>query len=245
MHYYNFNIGDYKAHTEHLELMEDLAFRRMLDWCYLHEKALPKNIDEIAKLIRMRTHNDCIEYVLQSFFERTKDGYINARISHEVKKYQEKSEKAKKSAKARWDKKANKNNEVTDANALQADSEGNAKHKTLNTKHKTIDIYNPNGHVVDKPTTPPYEKIKDLYNSIFTELPACKSLNDKRKSSIRSIWRSELKTVEDWTRYFQYVKANCSWVLKPKQGASQNSLDWFLRPKNLTAVREGSYDDRN
>ena len=72
MHYYKFNISDYKAHTEHLELLEDLAFRRMLDWMYLHEKPLPKNIDEIARFIRMRTHNDCIAYVLQEFFIKTK-----------------------------------------------------------------------------------------------------------------------------------------------------------------------------
>lgn len=96
-----------------------------------------------------------------------------------------------------------------------------------------------------KPSTPPYEIIKDLYNSSFPELPECKSLNDKRKSSIRSIWRADLKTVEDWQKYFSYVRANCTWVLKPKKGSAQNSIDWFLRSKNITATREGSYDDRD
>ena len=138
MHYYQFNIGDYKSHTEHLEPMEDLAFRRMMDWCYLHEKPLPLDIKEIERLIRMRTHSESITYVLKTYFERTADGYANYRIMHEIEKYQEKSNKAKKSAQARWNKKPNKQADLSDANALRSESEGNAKHKTLNTKQETI-----------------------------------------------------------------------------------------------------------
>jgi hypothetical protein len=36
MHFYQFHIGDYKSHTHHLSLIEDLAFR-LLDHYYLHE----------------------------------------------------------------------------------------------------------------------------------------------------------------------------------------------------------------
>ena len=126
MNYYSFHIGDYKSHTEHLEPLEDLAFRRMIDWCYLHEKPLPIDIDEIARLIRMRSHNDCIAYVLQEFFVRNADGYINKRISREISKYQEKSHKAKKSAEARWKNKASKNKGSSDANAYQTQCESNA-----------------------------------------------------------------------------------------------------------------------
>ena len=98
--------------------------------------------------------------------------------------------------------------------------------------------------VADKPTTPPYESIRDLYNSTFPMLPACKSLNDDRKSKIRGIWRTELKTINDWSDYFHYVKANCTWVLSPKRKGAQNSIDWFIKSRNLTSTREGSYDDR-
>lgn len=138
MHYYQFNIGDYKAHTEHLELMEDLAFRRMMDWCYLHEKPLPLNVDEIAKLIRMRTHTESIAYVLETYFERIATGYVNTRITKEVAKYQEKSEKAKKSAQARWKNKSNENNNKANANALQAQSEGYANHKPITINQEPV-----------------------------------------------------------------------------------------------------------
>ena len=37
MNYFPFNVGDYSVHTAHLEPMEDLAYRRLLDQYYLRE----------------------------------------------------------------------------------------------------------------------------------------------------------------------------------------------------------------
>ena len=139
MYYYQFNIGDYISHTNHLDLLEDLAYRRMMDWCYLNESPLPDDIEEIAKRIRMRTHCESIAFVLSEFFVPTKNGYEQKRITEEVKKYKSKSLSAKKSAESRWDKKRlSESKPCDDANALRTDSEGNAKHKTINNKHKTI-----------------------------------------------------------------------------------------------------------
>tara|TARA_R110000868_G_scaffold384765_1_gene652360 strand:- start:395 stop:1093 length:699 start_codon:yes stop_codon:yes gene_type:complete len=132
MHYYQFNIGDYKSHTEHLSEMEDLTYRRLLDWYYLHESPIPLDINEVSRQIRMRSHCDCIASVLNEYFENTKDGWVHHRANFEISKAGDKSQKASKSAKARWDK-------TKDANALQTQSEGNATHntKTHNTKHNT------------------------------------------------------------------------------------------------------------
>jgi uncharacterized protein YdaU (DUF1376 family) len=138
MHYYQFNIGDYHSHTNHLDPLEDLAYRRMLDWCYLNEINLPDDVDEIARLIRMRPHTGCIAVVLRDFFTLTDEGYAQVRIQLEVSAYREKSAKAKKSAEARWNKKPAKTKGLGDANALRAQSEGNAKHKPLTTNHKPL-----------------------------------------------------------------------------------------------------------
>jgi len=125
MHYYQFNIGDYQSHTAHLTDLEDLAYRRMLDWCYLHEKPLPIDPEEIARLVRMQTHSDCIAVVLREYFKKTKEGWISSRVLLEMDRVGEKSSKARASAKARWD-----------ANAKRTQSEGNATQDTL---HKTQD----------------------------------------------------------------------------------------------------------
>lgn len=184
MHYYQFNIGDYKSHTEHLEPMEDLAFRRMMDWCYLHEKPLPLDIKEIERLIRMRTHSDSIAYVLQTYFDRTADGYANSRIMHEIDKYQEKSDKAKKSAQARWNKKASKQADLPDANALRPECEGNAKHKTLNTKQEPLNNITPTKQVLWS------EYDLELAKWFFSLI---KNLNPNAKEPILEKWADEFR----------------------------------------------------
>lgn len=133
MHYYQFNIGDYKSHTEHLSEMEDLTYRRLLDWYYLHETPIPLDELEVARQIRMRSHSDCIAVVLREYFERTPDGWIHHRANKELAKAGDKSQKASESAKVRWSKQK-------DANALPTQSEGNATHNTehitQNTEHR-------------------------------------------------------------------------------------------------------------
>lgn len=133
MHYYQFNIGDYKSHTEHLSDLEDLAYRRMLDWYYLHETPLPLETSEIARLIRMRTHTDCIAVVLQEFFIRTENGWTSHRADQEIARAGEKSTKASESAKARW-------NKHKDADAIRTHSESNTTQDTIpntqDTEHK-------------------------------------------------------------------------------------------------------------
>jgi uncharacterized protein YdaU (DUF1376 family) len=132
MHYYQFNIGDYHSHTLHLSEIEDLTYRRLLDWYYLHESPIPNDLNEVARQIRMRSHSDCITTVLLEYFEPTEDGWIHHRADKEIEKVGDKSQKASASAKARW-------NKSKDANALPTQSEGNATHNTLpitqDTKH--------------------------------------------------------------------------------------------------------------
>jgi uncharacterized protein YdaU (DUF1376 family) len=134
MHYYQFNIGDYQSHTSHLTEIEDLAYRRMLDWCYLHEKALPVDPGDVARLVRMRSHSESIASVLREYFECREEGWIHLRVIQEILKVGIKSEKASESAKARWGK-------AKDANALQPQSDGYATQDPLpitrDTKPKT------------------------------------------------------------------------------------------------------------
>jgi len=131
MHYFQFNIGDYQSHTAHLSDIEDLAYRRLLDWYYLHESPIPLDLNEVSRQIRMRPHSDCIASVLNEYFSHTSDGWIHHRANKEIAKVGEKSEKASESAKARW-------NKVKDANALPTQSDSNATHNTLPITHNTV-----------------------------------------------------------------------------------------------------------
>lgn len=145
VHYYQFNIGDYKSHTEHLSEMEDLAYRRLLDWYYLHESPIPLDLAETTRQIRMRSHSDCIATVLREFFEETENGWVHHRANRELEKAGEKSSKASESAKKRWAK---------DANAMRTHTEGNATHNTIPTTQDTRHNSVPNGTGAKAPLTP-------------------------------------------------------------------------------------------
>lgn len=84
MNYYPFHLGDYAAHTAHLEPLEDLAYRRMLDAYYMREGALPADPTEIARLIRMRQHQSEVESVLCEFFVKSDDGWHSKRADQEL-----------------------------------------------------------------------------------------------------------------------------------------------------------------
>jgi len=100
MHYYQFNIGDYDSHTKHLDLFEDLAYRRLLDLYYLHERPLNASLASVARQINMREYEEKIKIVLEEFFELTPDGWINARADREINHFRSKIEQASRAGKA-------------------------------------------------------------------------------------------------------------------------------------------------
>lgn len=110
MFYYQFNIGDYKSHASHLTLMEDLAYRRLLDLYYLSEKPLPNSIESVARKIGMSDYIGDVEMVLLEFFEcidpedREDSGWINKRADKEISVYKGFSDAGKRGAANRWSK---------------------------------------------------------------------------------------------------------------------------------------------
>jgi uncharacterized protein YdaU (DUF1376 family) len=119
LNFYDFHIGDYASRTGHLEPMEDLAYRRMLDLYYVRELPLPENLDEVAKLIRLREHADLIRSVLGEFFHLTDRGWEHDKCEEVIAAAEEKRSKAQASAVQRWHSGRN-------ANALPTQMDGNA-----------------------------------------------------------------------------------------------------------------------
>jgi uncharacterized protein YdaU (DUF1376 family) len=100
VNYYPFNVGDYASHTAHLDLLEDLAYRRMLDLYYRTEQPLPREVEQIARLIRMKGHEEAISQILGEFFDDCSDGWSHTRCDEEIARMQDKQAKAKASAAA-------------------------------------------------------------------------------------------------------------------------------------------------
>ena len=90
MNYYPFHIGDYAAHTRHLSLMEDLAYRRLLDLYYTRESALPADVTKVARLVGMREQAGEVESVLNEFFIPSDFGWGHSRADAEIDAMQSK-----------------------------------------------------------------------------------------------------------------------------------------------------------
>ena len=107
MHYYQFNIGDYASHTRHLNPIEDIAYRRLLDAYYLQERPLNAGIAAVARQINMREYEAEVKLVLEEFFLLTDDGWVNQRADKEIKHYKAKVEQASRAGKASAERRSN------------------------------------------------------------------------------------------------------------------------------------------
>ena len=80
--------------------MEDLAYRRLLDFYFLHEQPIKHR--DIARQIGMREHEEDVMTVLNEFFISTEDGFVSPRADKEIKQYKEFAEAGKRGAAKRW-----------------------------------------------------------------------------------------------------------------------------------------------
>ena len=129
MHFYSFNIGDYISHTKHLSNMEDLAYRRLLDLYYLHERTLNEDVSIVARKINMRDNVPEVKVVLEEFFIlEVGKGWTNPRADEEIEKYQSKVQSAIRAGKA---------SALARSNARSTTVQPNNKQETLNNKQET------------------------------------------------------------------------------------------------------------
>jgi uncharacterized protein YdaU (DUF1376 family) len=91
MHYFQFNIADYRSATVHLSNEEDLAYRRLLDMYYDMETKIPLDTQWVARRIRMDA--EVIKCVLVDMFEQHEDGWFHARCQETIEHYHAMAEK--------------------------------------------------------------------------------------------------------------------------------------------------------
>lgn len=128
MNYYEHHINDYAQATQHLTFAEDAAFSRMLRKYYAEEKPLPADIRAVQRLVCARTdeEREAVEVVLGEFFVLESDGWHNKRADEELARFAAKSEKARRSAKTRWNANASPNDATASKDNANA-SDGDAK----------------------------------------------------------------------------------------------------------------------
>jgi len=254
MHYFSFHIGDYKSHTHHLTLMEDLAYRRLLDFYYLHENPIKQR--DIARQIGMREHEQDVLTILNEFFQSTEQGFINPRADKEIEAYKKMSEAGKRGADKRWQKGGDS---PPIAPPSPPYSPPNSNHEPIPINHEPDKyICPPDGEPEAKDGLPvcQHQAVMDLYHQHLPTLRRVEVWNATRQSYLRQRWRevaidigqrrpaTQEAILEWWSGFFQHI--NTSKFLTGKVNSKDGraflaDLEWIIKPSNFAKIIEGKY----
>lgn len=132
MHYYTFNIGDYRKDTGHLTTLEHGIYRQLLDWYYLNEKPIPKETQTVIRRLRLESESDIksLQNVLDDFFVLQDDGYHQTHCDAEIDRYQGK--KVTNTVNGKLGGRPKKTQSVILGNPTESDSKGNQQPITNN-----------------------------------------------------------------------------------------------------------------
>jgi uncharacterized protein YdaU (DUF1376 family) len=210
MHYYQFHIGDYASHTRHLSLIEDIAYRRLLDFYYLHEQPIKQR--DIARQIGMRDHEQDVLTVLNEFFVSTDEGFVSPRADKEIQHYHSKVEQASRAGKASAERRSN---------IRSTDVQPTNNHKPITNNHK------PNKESATVVATP--VGVSDSVWQDFVKhrkakkAPVTQTVIDGiQREASKAAWELEAALAECVVRGWQSFKAE--WVA-PKPTFAQQAAD--------------------
>ena len=247
MHYYQFNIGDYKRDTSHLSLTEHGIYRQLIDLYYLTENPLSINA---ARLICARTDEEkqLTASILDEFFIKTDEGYIHDRCAKELCRIFKKSEKARASAKISAQvRKSNAliSTEISErlTNAEQTLSERLTNAELPNTQYPIPNIKTLVPSVAGDDC--PHDEIIKIYHEILPMLTQVKTWTEKRRTALKTRWREDKKrqSLDWWIKLFKYISQ--SDFLTGKAGNFQADLEWIINASNLVKIIEGKYENKS
>ena len=239
MHYFQFNIGDYASHTRHLSLMEDLAYRRLLDLYYLRDGKLYGDEKEVARQIGLRDHIDEVTQVLQDFFTIAEDDrWAHDRCDAELAEYRHFLEKQRENGKRGG--RPPKNPEKPTANPSLTQSEPK---KSLTTNHKPLTTnQEPNKEDMssdDDALT--VDDVVEAWNSLARDRGLAKivKLTENRRRQIKA--RIREYDAEDWSTAMAAIY-NSKFLCGENDRGWKADFDFLLQPKSFVKLIEGAYN---
>ena len=237
MHYYQFHIGDYASHTRHLSLMEDLAYRRLLDFYYLHEQPIKQR--DIARQIGMRENEQDVLTVLNEFFLSTDDGFVSPRADKEIEHYHSKVEQASKAGKASAERRLNKRSTDVQPTINQE--------PLTNNQEPYLEVAKATRPRQAGTPPAPVEQIVEMYNTMLPMLSAVTVVNDSRRRAISSRWR-EVVTADklDREKGLEFFQWSFDMVSKSKflTGRVKDwkaDIDFLFNASKFPRIVEGTY----
>jgi uncharacterized protein YdaU (DUF1376 family) len=217
MHYYSFNIEHYTSHTARLSILEDIAYRRLLDLYYLSERPLDGCASDVARDIGMREHADEVSYVLNKYFTLTVNlKWTNKRADIEIQFYQKQKKTAikagKASAKARQAKASEQvsNDRSTTVQPISNHESVISNQQSLNTNNK---IPLKEKTLVEKPDDSEFESLWILYGKKGNRKTSLQKFNRLNKTNL-ALLKNHLPKYVQSTPDLQYRKGLQSYIEK-------------------------------
>lgn len=251
MHYFQFNIGDYASHTRHLSLMEDLAYRRLLDLYYLRDGKLFGDEADVARQIGMRDHVQEVTQVLQDFFCLAEDDrWAHDRCDAEIDNYRKFLDKQRENGKRGGRPKANPSASETDTKAIPEKPKPlpevtqEEPKQSLTTNHKPLTTNqdkSPKGDMSsgdDLTVNDVIEAWNDL--AVDRGLPKVSKVTEARRRQVQARIK-EYPDAGDWSKALSAIDKS-KFLCGDNDRGWRANFDFLLQPSTFIKLLEGTYD---
>jgi len=230
MHYYKFNIADYRKDTGHLSTLEHGIYRQLIDWQYLDEKPIPKETQVVIRRLRLGSEDEfkSLENVLSEFFSLSEDGYVQKRIMMEIHGYQSNADKNRTNGKLGG--RPKKTQSVILGNPNETQPKGN--HKPLTINQEPITNINTTPIGVSDSVFQEFKSLRKAKKAPITE----RAIDGIRTEAEKAGWTLEQAMTECLVRGWTGFKAD--WVVKPNVAdkVHQTVPSTFERDPTLVAL---------
>jgi len=235
MHYFQFNIGDYASHTRHLSLLEDLAYRRLLDLYYLKDGEIYGDEAEVARQIGMRDHSREVTQVLQDFFSIGEDDrWTHDRCDAEIEHFRQKSEKASNAGKASAKRRSNERS--TDVQQTFNQPITNNQEPTTTNQDKS-----PKGDMSSSDDLTVKDVI-EAWNDLAVDrgLPKVSKVTEARRRQVQARIK-EYPDAGDWSKALSAIDKS-KFLCGDNDRGWRANFDFLLQPSTFIKLLEGTYD---
>ena len=255
MHYYQFNVADYRKDTTHLSPIEHYIYRQLIDWYFLDEKPIISNKKTMLRRLGLEPEFSYqLNAVLEDFFILEDDGFHQKRIDAELLDYKsylnKQTENGKKGGRPPKIK-TQINPPLFLANPNLTQKKPNQ--ELLTTNHKLLTKDQDILATSEKPddddppvkNKTPIKEIVKLYHKILPTLPRVEKLTKAREGYLKQRWREDLQDLTQWENFFHFVSE--SDFLMGRIESYDNrppflaNLEWITKPSNFAKIAEDKY----
>lgn len=229
MHYYQHHIGDFLKDTANLDDHQIATYLRMIWSYYGSERPFDDDCEGIA--FAVRSDEKTVRLILKHYFSLEDGVWRHSRCDREISNYQDKGQKARESANARW----------KNAKAMRAHSERNANAPKIDANQEPI---TKNQEPEVPPLSPLGGKAKVARKSrIPDQFMVTKEMRDWAHEAVPAVilkietenfcdyWRGQGGTKVDWIATWR------TWMRKAQKDSERGHGRGF-RPFNKQAATE-------